>query len=404
MSCVLFGKQLVFQLSASSADPYLVRSFCSLSLLLYMPSSAYTQLCTKWKLLPVGVIQVMSEGPSDTGPVPVPTPDLEQPHSPANSTASQRLYQQQVQQHLLQQQQQVQQQVQVQQQQVQQQQVQVQQQQQAQQQIQHQQQQLNPQFQQPNLGGYLGQLPGLGLPYGSQMPPGQLQGSYMPGQGMSGLSQHQLPVFSEPMNQGAPMGQLGGVQHSMLGSQSKQKLHQQTSMVGQIPASAGQQDSRQSGGSNNSLPMPNQANFGMIGQLPEQYLKGRNAPVGQFPQLHQQPSSFGFPNNYMGQPMNLPLASAGMSLPSGPSMSNVSQYSFAQPYNMFPQMHGSHVGSLDGSAYNVPDSASVMSQQRPVIQPAAPGPVVSLASLGTVQKVSVHCDLSCIKPSIIYSS
>lgn len=71
-------------------------------------------------------------------------------------------------------------------------------------------------------------------------------------------------------------------------------------------------------------------------------------------------------------------------------MSSISQYSFAQPYGMYPQgmHHGSHVGSLDGSAYNVPDSASVMSHQRAMVQPTAPGPVVSLAALATVQKVS----------------
>lgn len=193
------------------------------------------------------------------------------------------------------------------------------------------------------------------------------------------------------MTPGAPLGQLSGMQPDMFGAppQPKQKLHQQSSLVGTIPASAAQPDPRLSGGSNTSLPLPQQANFGMIGQLPEQYLKGRiSAPVGQFPQL-QQPSSFGFPNSYLGQPLNMPLASAGMSLQSGASMSNLSQFSVAQPYGMFPHgMHAaSHVGSLDGSAYNVPDSASVMAQQRPAVQLAAPGPVVSLASLGTVTKV-----------------
>lgn len=331
----------------------------------------------------------MSEGPSETGPVPT---DPEQPSSPADSIASQRLFQQQVQQHYLQQQQHLQQQVQQQQQQV----HQVQKQQRVQQQQQAQQQQpLNPPFQNPNLSGFLGQIPCLGLPYDPHVPPGPFQGSFLPGQGMPGMGQPQMPIFSEPMNPGAAVGQLPGLQQGMLGPQPhpKQKLHQQSSMVGNIPASAPQQDRRLSGGSNASLPLPHQANFGMVGQLPDQYLKARtSAPVGQIPQLQQQASSFGFPHNYMSQPLNLPLASAGMSLASGPSMSNVSQYSLAQPYGMFP--HGpthsaSHVGSLDGSAYNVPDSASVMSQHQSVVQPAAPGPVVSLASLGTVTKVSV---------------
>lgn len=337
----------------------------------------------------------MTEGPIETAVASI-APDSELPPSPATSTASQHLFQQQAQQQAQLQAQQQAQQLLLNQQQAQQ---------QAQLPAQQQQQQhFNQNPQQQNFSSYSGQIPGLGLPYGShmphgQLPPGQLQGGFIPGQHMAGVGANQLPAYSDAMQSAVNLGQLNG-QQNMLGAipQASHKSRHQAGMVGQIPAELGQapakQEHRVSGGSGSSIPppIPPAYGLGMVGQLPDHLLKAQhNGPaMGHFP--HGLPASYGFQPNYLGQPMNLPIGSSalGQHHPSAASLSNFSQYSFAPPFGMYP--HGampapSHAGSLDGSAYNVPDSASVLSQ-RPIVQQVAPSPpVVSLASLGTVQKV-----------------
>jgi len=322
--------------------------------------------------------QDMSEVASEASGHPSLAPNADQPVSPAHSNSSQRALQLQQQQLLQQQQQQLLNQ-------------------QQQQQLLQQQQFL----QQQGQPGLLGQVPGMGGQFGQHLPP--LQGNFMgqqpfasqgmaqqpfASQGMAGMPgmAGQLPVFSEAMAQGPSPGQGNGMPPNANAQQLKQNL------IGQIPAgqpgSKQHMDSRASGGSVSSIPaLPG---FGMVGQLPDQ---GMNRPmVGQFSQqsMYQQPVSFGFQQQLLGQQLNLPLASAGMSMPQN------NQFGFGQPFSLYPNalqrpgpmVAGSHVGSIDGSVYNMPDSASVMSRNS-AVQPMPAPPVVSLASLSTQQKVDL---------------
>lgn len=189
----------------------------------------------------------------------------------------------------------------------------------------------------------------------------------------------QLPAFSEAMAQANGMPPKPNAQQLKLG------------MVGQIPAGLGSQAGAKQhlDGSGSSVSaIPALPGFGMVGQMPEHAMNPRM--VGQLPpqSMYQQPVSFGFQQPLMGQQLNLPLASAGMSLP----LHN--HFGFGQQFGMYPTalqrsgplVAGSHVGSIDGSVYNIPDSASVMSRTS-ATQPAPGPPVVSLASLSTRQKV-----------------
>ncbi|KAL0025127.1 hypothetical protein WJX77_001678 [Trebouxia sp. C0004] len=318
--------------------------------------------------------QGMSETHSEVSGQPVPVQLAHQPASPAHSTSSQQTLQFQQQQLLQQQQQQLQQQ--------QQQQLQQQQHQQLLQQHQLLQQQQHQQVQ----PGLLGQIPGLGSQYSQQ----QLHGTFMgqqpfASQAMGGMT-GQLPAFSEGMATSGALGQGNG----MLPKPSAQQLKQ--SMIGQIPAGPGSQAGakQQLDGSASSIPaLPG---FGMVGQMPEHALNPRL--VGQLPpqSMYQQPVSFGFQQHLLGQQLNLPFASTGMSLPPH------NQFGFGQQFGLFPNalqrpgplVAGSHVGSIDGSVYNLPDSASVMSRTS-AAQPTTNPPVVSLASLSTQQKVKMLC-------------
>ena len=290
----------------------------------------------------------------------------DQPPSPAHSNSSQHALQLQQQKLLHQQQQQL-----------------LQQQQQnqllQQQQMLQQQQQNQQAFGQQ---GLMGQVSGLGGQYGQQFSQAQLQANMMGQQsfagGVAGLA-GQLPQLSEAMATGANSIQANGMPPKP-NSQHPSK----SSFVGQIPAGNRQQhDPRTSGSSAASIPaMPG---FGMVGQVPEHAM---NRPmVGQLPQsMYQQPASFGFQQQLASQQLNFPLASAGM--PSN------GQFGFGQPFNMYsngmnrsgPMIPGSHDGSVQGSVYNFPDSASVMSRGS-AAQPTAAPPVVSLASLSSQQKV-----------------
>ena len=296
---------------------------------------------------------------------------VDQPPSPVHSSSSQRALQLQQQQLLHQQQQQL---------------LQQQQQNQLLQQqhmLQQQQQQNQQGINQQGLGqsGLVGQVSGLGGQYGQHLPQTQLPGALMGQQpfagGAAGLA-GQLPQMSEAMNAGGTLQQANGIPPKP--NAQHQAKH---SLVGQIPAGNKQQlDSRVSGGSSSIPAMPG---FGMVGQVPEHAL---NRPmVGQLPQsMYQQPNAFSFPQQLTSQPLSFPLASAGMS--------SSSQYDFGQPFNMYPNGYhrpgpmiaGSIDGSVHGSVYNFPDSASVMSRGS-AAQPAAAPPVVSLASLSTQQKV-----------------
>ena len=315
----------------------------------------------------------------------------DQPASPAHPNSSQRALQLQQQQFLHQQQLQLLQQ---------QQQNQLLQQQQILQQAQHQ-QGLNQQGQ----AGLLGQLSGLGGQYSQpQMqsnPMGQLPMGQLPFGGMSGLP-GQLPQFSEGLPTGANPIQANGMP-----LQANTQHQAQQPFVGQIPAGHKQQlDNRPPGSSASSIPamppgfgssassipaMP--PGFGMVGQLPDHAL--HRPLVGQLPpSIYQQPTSFGFQQQLTSQQLNFPLASAAM-----PSSS---QFGFVPPFSMYPSsvhrpismVPGSIGGSVEGSVYNFPDSASVMSRGS-AAQPTAAPPVVSLASLSTQQKV--RCNSSFVE-------
>lgn len=289
----------------------------------------------------------------------------DQPTSPANSNSSQRALQLQQQQFLHQQQLQL-----------------LQQQQQQNQLLQQQhmlQQQQNQQgLNQQGQAGLLGQLSGLGGQYSQPQAPNNLMGQQSFG-GMSGLA-GQLPQFSEAMGTGVNFTQ----PNAMPPKAHTQHLSKQ-SFVGQIPTGPKQQlDSRGPGSSASSIPaMPG---FGMVGNLPEHALS--RPLVGQLPaSMYQQPASFGFQQQLTSQQLNFPLASAA--LPSS------SQFGFGLPFGMYPNtmqrpvpmVPGSHGGgSVEGSVYNFPDSASVVSRGS-AAQPTAAPPVVSLASLSTQQKV-----------------
>jgi len=310
----------------------------------------------------------MSETHSEVSGQPNSAQLANQPASPAHSTSSQQNLQLQQQQLLQQQQQQLQQQ-------------------QQQQQLQ-QHQLLQQQQHQQVQPGLLGQIPGLGAQFSQQ----QLQGAFMgqqpfASQAMGGMT-GQLPAFSEAMAASATLAQGNGMPPKPNAQQLKQ------SMIGQIPAGPGSQAGakQQLDGSASSIPaLPG---FGMVGQMPEHALNPRL--VGQLPpqSMYQQPVSFGFQQQLLGQQLNLPLASAGMSLPPH------NQFGFGQQFGMFPNalqrpgplVAGSHVASIDGSVYNLPDSASVMSRTS-AAQPTANPPVVSLASLSTQQKVHVSSSL-----------
>lgn len=292
-------------------------------------------------------------------------PSTDQPVSPAHSNSSQRALQLQQQQFIHQQQQQLQflQQ--------QQQHNQMLQQQQQQQMMQHQQGQqvLNQQGQ----AGLLGQLSGMGGQFSQPMAQGNLMGPQP--FGVSGLA-GQMPQFSEGMATGPnPTG---------LPPTANNQHSSNQSFVGQIPAAHRPQlDTRTPGILASSIPaMPG---FGMVGQLPEHALN--RSMVGQLPPcMYQQPAAFGFQQQLTSQQPNFPLAS--QALPSS------SQYGYGAQFSMpptpvhrpAPMVSGSHVGSVEGSVYNFPESVSVMSRGSAAQSPAAP-PVVSLASLSTQHKV-----------------
>ncbi len=307
----------------------------------------------------------MSETHSEVSGQPNPAQLANQPTSPAHSTSSQQALQFQQQQLLQQQQQQLQQ--------------------QQQQQLLQQQHLLQQQQHQQVQPGLLGQIPGLGAQYSQQ----QLQGRYLgqqpfASQAMGGMT-GQLPAFSEAMANSAAPGQGNGMPPKPNAQQLKQ------SMIGQIPAGLGSQaGAKQQLDGSSASSIPALPGFGMVGQMPGHALNPNL--VGQLPpqSMYQQPVSFGFQQHLLGQQLNLPLASAGMSLPPH------NQFGFGQQFGMFPNalqrpgplVAGSHVGSIDGSVYNLPDSASVMSRTS-AAQPIANPPVVSLASLSTQQKVYV---------------
>ncbi len=203
-------------------------------------------------------------------------------------------------------------------------------------------------------------------------------------QAMGGMT-GQLAAFSEAMATSPALGQGNGMPPKPNAQQLKQ------GMIGQIPAGPGSQAGAKQQLDGSSAPsIPALPGFGMVGHMPGHALNP--SLVGQLPpqSMYQQPVSFGFQQHLLGQQLNMPLASAGMSLPPH------NQFGFGQQFGMFPNalqrpgplVAGSHVGSIDGSVYNLPDSASVMSRTS-AAQPTANPPVVSLASLSTQQKVYV---------------